>query len=267
MRIVALVLALLAGPAAAHEFWIEPLAYQVEPDGRLEGHLVNGEAFAGTKIPYLPRAFTHFVVYSDTTTATRVTGRTGDLPALQQDPIGEGLNVVAYQARTSSITYETWEDFQSFADHKDFGDVLSQQRARGLPEEDFAEGYSRYSKALIGVGNSEGSDTRAGLTTEFVALKNPYTDDLSGGMQVQLFYLNEPRPNVQVEVFEKAADLSVEVAIYRTDQNGVATFPVKPGYSYMLDHVVLREPNGRMAETIGVVWETLWANMTFAVPQ
>ena len=267
MRIVALVLALLAGPATAHEFWIEPLAYQVDADGRLEADLVNGQEFSGTKIPFLPRGFTNFLMYSDAKTAAQVTGRAGDFPALQQDPIVEGLNVVAYQARTSSISYETWDKFQAFVDHKDFGDVLSQHRARELPEEGFKEAYSRYSKTLIGVGNSEGSDTRAGLTTEFVALNNPYTDDLSDGMQVQLFYLNEPRADAQVEVFEKSADLSVEISLYRTDENGIATFPVKPGYSYMVDHVVLREPSERMANTMGAVWETLWANLTFAVPQ
>lgn len=267
MRIFALVLGLLASSAQAHEFWIEPLAYQVEADGRLEAHLVNGQEFAGTKIPYLPRAFANFLMFTDANTAARVTGRAGDLPALQQNPLGEGLNVVAYQARPSAITYEEWEKFQNFVDHKDFGDVLSRHQARGLQEEGFAESYSRYSKTLIGVGNSEGADTRMGLTTEFVALTNPYTDDLSDGMQVQLFYLNEPRPDVQVEVFEKAADLSVEIALYRTDENGIAAIPVKPGYSYMVDHVVLREPSAQMAETMGVVWETLWANMTFAVPQ
>ena len=267
MRSLALVFALLAGPVTAHEFWIEPLAYQVDENGRLEADLVNGQDFAGTKIPYLPRGFVNFLTFTDANTAAAVTGRQGDLPALQQDPLGEGLNVVAYQARMSSITYDSWEKFQNFIDHKDFGDVLTVHRALGYPEEGFKEAYSRYSKSLIGVGNSAGADTRVGLTTEIVALTNPYTDDMSGGMQVQLFYNNAPRADVQVEVFEKSSDLAVEIALYRTDANGIATFPVKPGYSYMVDAVVLREPSEQTATTMGVVWETLWANLTFAVPQ
>ena len=267
MRILALVLSFFATTASAHEFWIEPLVYQVEPDGRLEAHLVNGQDFAGTNIPFLPRGFANFLMFTDANTAARVTGRAGDLPALQQDPLGEGLNVVAYQARASSIAYDSWEKFQKFVDHKDFGDVLSVHRERGLPEEGFKEVYSRYSKTLIGVGNSEGADTRVGLTTEFVALNNPYTDDLSNGMQVQLFYSNAPRADVQVEVFEKAADFSVEITLYRTDADGIATIPVKPGYSYMIDSVVLREPSEDVAATMQAVWETLWANITFAVPQ
>lgn len=267
MRIVALVFSLFASPVAAHEFWIEPLAYQVAADGRLEADLVNGQEFAGTKIPYLPRGFANFIAFTNAANVARIEGRPGDFPALNREPLAEGLNIVAYQARASSINYDNWEKFQTFVDHKDFGDVLSLHQERGLPEEDFKEVYSRYSKSLIGVGNSEGADARVGLTTEFVALSNPYTDDLSDGFQVQLFYNNAPRPDAQVEVFEKASDLSVEISLYRTNADGIATFPVKPGYSYMVDSVVLREPSPQVARTMSVVWETLWANLTFAVPQ
>jgi uncharacterized GH25 family protein len=267
MRIFALVLSLLASPAVAHEFWIEPLAYQVEADGRLEAHLVNGQDFAGVKIPYLPRGFANFITFTEINTAARVRGRLGDMPALQQNPLGEGLNVVVYQANPSTIKYAEWAKFQAFIEHKDFGDILSIHQARGLPEEGFTEIYARFSKSLIGVGNGVGSDTRVGLTTEIVALTNPYTDDLADGVKVQLFYLNEPRAEVQIEVFEKGPDDTVEVSFYRTDAEGIATFPVNAGHSYMLDAVVLREPSDNVAAETGAVWETLWANMTFAVPQ
>jgi len=267
MRIIALILGLLASPVAAHEFWIEPLAYQIAPDGTLEAHLVNGEDFGGPKIPYLPNGFVNFLMFTDANNARRVSGRAGDLPALNQEPLREGLNVVAYQARQSSITYTEWQKFQNFVDHKDFGDILTVHTERGLPLEGFKEVYSRYAKTLMGVGNSQGADTRVGLITEFVALTNPYTDDMSNGMQVQLFYDGAPRVDVQVEVFEKGGEDGVQISLYRTDANGIATFPVTAGRSYMVDSVVLREPSEEVANRMDAVWETLWANLTFAVPQ
>ena len=84
-----------------------------------------------------------------------MTGRAGDRPALNQAPIAEGLNIVVYQARNATVSYETWEKFQGFVDHKDFGDVLTQHQARNLPEAGFEEVYSRYSKTMIGVGNRD----------------------------------------------------------------------------------------------------------------
>ncbi len=156
---------------------------------------------------------------------------------------------------------------QGQSEHWSLGDVLSQHEARGISVDGFKEVYSRHSKTLFGVGNSEGSDRRVGLETEIVALTNPYTDDLSAGFQVQVYYRNDLRPNTQVEVFEKAANSTVTISLYRTNDEGIAVFPVRPGYRYMVDAVVLRAPSTALMETSGAVWETLWANLTFAVPE
>lgn len=266
MRIFALIVSLLASPVAAHEFWIEPLDYQIGANGKLEADIVNGQEFTGAKLAFLPQRFVNFLVFAGDQVA-RVEGRPGDQPALNQAPLAEGLNVAGYQAQNAIVTYENWESFQNFVDHKDLGDVRTRHSARGLSENGFKEVYSRYSKSLIGVGHSEGADRRMGLETEIVALANPYTDDLSGGMTVQVFYRDTMRADTQVEVFEKAANGAVEISLYRTDAEGIARFPVKPGFRYMVDAVVLREPTVALNERSNAVWETLWANLTFAVPQ
>ena len=265
MRVFAFVIGLLAAPVSAHEFWLEPLAYQVDTNGKLSAHVVNGQDFDGTKLPFVPQRFAHFQVFADGKSA-KVTGRVGDLPALGQDPLAEGLNVVAYQARNATVDYETWEKFDKFLKHKDLGNQLATHEALGLPLTGFKEVYSRYSKTLIGVGSGAGSDKRVGLVTELVALTNPYTDDLSGGMQVQLFYNRDVRANEQVEVFEKSPSGAVKITTLRTNGQGIATVPVKSGHSYMLDAVVLRKPAARLAADTGAVYETLWANLTFMAP-
>ena len=266
MRIFALVLSIVATPLAAHEFWIEPLSYQVAPDVNLEADIVNGEEFSGGKLAYLPQRFADFVLFAGDQ-AVRVTGRPGDTPALSQAPVAEGLNIAGYQANNATVDYESWEKFQRFVDHKDFGDVRSLHDARGISPDGFKEVYSRYAKTLIGVGNSEGADRRLGMRTEIVALTNPYTDDLADGMRVQVYYGNDVRADTQVELFEKASDGSVSIGLFRTDAEGIATLPVRAGYEYMVDAVVLREPSAELAERTGAVWETLWANLTFAVPE
>lgn len=266
MRIFALILSLVSAPAVAHEFWIEPLSYQIAPDDTLEAKLVNGQEFSGVEIGFFPSRFANFALFAGAD-AARVQGRPGDTPALNQAPFGEGLHIAVYQANNATVDYETWEKFQTFVDHKDFGDVLSRHQARSLPEAEFDEVYARYSKTLIGVGDSSGADRRVGLETEIVALNNPYTDDLPDGFSVQVFYRDDIRADTQVEVFRKAPDDSVTIELYRTNAEGIATFPVIPGYSYMVDAVVLKEPGETLSEQTGAVWQTLWANLTFAVPE
>ena len=80
---------------------------------------------------------------------------------------------------------------------------------------------------------------------------------------MQLFYRDAPRENAQIEVFAKAPDGSVEVFTVRTDDDGKATVPVSTGHRYMLDAVVLRVPE---TEDADIVWESLWANLTFQIP-
>ena len=266
MRCLTLILSLIAAPLPAHEFWIEPRDFAPAADTTIMANIVNGENFEGQRLPYLPHRFVNFVMIHDGSFA-RVPGRAGDQPGLRMEPLGEGLHVAAYQATNQTVTYEDWAKFQRFVDHKDLGDIRTLHDARDLPEGGFKEVYSRYSKSLIGVGSGEGTDTRTGLETEIVALTNPYTDDLSQGMRFQLFYQGEPRRDEQLEIFERAPDGAVTQLFFRTDEEGIATVPVKAGHDYMADAVVIREPSAALIEETGAAWETLWANMTWSVPE
>lgn len=265
MRRFTLLLALLASPVSAHEFWLKPQAYEVAPNATMIVEIVNGSNFEGQKLPYLPQRFARFddVVNGQ---PFAIKGRTGDSPAVSLPNPPEGLNVLIYQARNATVDYKDWATFVRFTEHKDFPGILDRHRARGFPEEAFTEVYSRYSKSLVGVGNSVGKDSRTGLETEIVALDNPFTDDLSGGMRFQLWYGNDVRANVRFEVYDRAPDGTVTRTFYKTDAQGIAKIPVTKGHEYMADAVLIREPADVLATQTGALWETLWANMTWMVP-
>lgn len=251
----------LALPAPAHEFWIEPQQYQVESGQPVQADLLVGENFEGAPQVYFETRVDRFELVRD---GTRVpyNGRMGDVPALQLPDQGDGLLVIAHETRATELKYKTWADFEAFATHKGYSDIRVRHLARGLPDRDFWESYTRHAKSLIAVGTGIGSDQPLGLETEFVALSNPYTDDLGGGFLVSLTYLGQPRADAQIEIFERAPDGNVTTGIARSDLDGRVRIPVRSGYSYLLDAVVLRPaPDGDRA-----VWQSLWAALTFAVP-
>jgi len=262
--ILPLLLCVGALPGLAHELWIEPVEWQADPGAQLQADLINGEGFEGVRQPYLANRIVLFNLYS-AERATRIQNRNGSRPALDAPSHGEGLHIAAYQSAPSTLTYTEWEKFLAFVDHKDLGDVAAMHEARALPRTDFVETYSRFSKALFGVGSGAGADRRLGLETELVALDNPYA---AGGdtIRVQLYYQSALRADEQIEIFDRAPGGEVTVTTIRTDAEGIAAIPVTSGHDYMLDAVVLREPTSRMAEATGAVWETLWANLTFHVP-
>lgn len=266
MRFLAPVFVLCAWPAVAHELWIEPQTFVIEPDTMIVADLVNGENFEGTKLAFIPQRFEHFAIVSGGKFAP-VESRIGSTPALAQPGIGTGLHVALYQSKPADLIYTEWEKFQRFLDHKDLDDdTRARHAALGATEDSFKEVYTRYSKTLVAVGDGAGADRRFGMETEIVALTNPYTDTVADGMRLQLFYQAAVRADEQIEIFERAPDGTVAVFLVRTDAEGVATVPVKPGHAYMADAVVLREPAPALAEARDAVWETLWANLTWAMP-
>ncbi|MEX0340368.1 MAG: DUF4198 domain-containing protein [Arenibacterium sp.] len=260
--ILTLVLVLCSSPSAfAHEFWIEPEDYRLAPGDNVVAHLRNGEFFKGSSLAYFERRTARFEAVQGGTTFP-ITPRMGDVPAVDMVATEPGLLVLVHETEGATLKYTEWEKFQKFADHKDFPDIEMRHTARDIARTGFTEEYRRFAKSLLAIGPGDGRDLVTAMETEFVALANPYTDTLDGGLPVQLLYQGAPRADAQIEVFEKSPAGGVEITLMRSDQDGRAMIPVKPGHSYLIDAVVLREIN----DDPNAVWETLWAALTFAVP-
>jgi hypothetical protein len=124
---------------------------------------------------------------------------------MQHPGLEDGLAVLVHETTDSTLTYREFDKFVNFIKHKDFEGLPEAHLARGLPEVGFVESYRRFAKSLIAVGSGAGQDRPVGLEIEIVALSNPYTDDLSEGMAVQVLLNAAPRADVQVEVFSRPA--------------------------------------------------------------
>jgi uncharacterized GH25 family protein len=266
MRLLFALALCLPAPVNGHEYWIEPEDYTVAPDASVQAGLYNGQNFAGVEFPFFADRMSRFDLALGEQVVP-VAGRMGDVPALAMAPLGEGLHVAIFESSGDVVNYDDFAVFTRFVLHKDFPGALARHAERALPQTGFREYYTRHAKALIAVGAGAGQDRVFGLETEIVALRNPYTDDVSAGLPVQVFYQGRPRADTQVELFAKAPDRTVTVTLMRTDAEGVALLPVAPGMSYLADAVVLREPDAETAAAQDAVWESLWAALTFAVPE
>ena len=260
MRFLTLAAVILATPVAGHEFWISPDAYRVAPGAPVTANIRVGESFKGNAFSYFDRSTARF----DVLWSNRVIDPEpvlGDRPVLNKTLQGEGLAVVVFETVDSRLTYTNWQKFIDFVEHKDFDGALARHAERGLPQSGFVETYRRYAKSLVAVGDGKGSDRDVGLDTEIIALANPYTDDVSGGLPVLVTLYGEPRRDAQVETYARDTSGEVSVALTRTNGNGVAVIDVEPGHDYMVDAVVLEEREGEVS------WHTMWANLTFSVPE
>lgn len=241
----------------AHEFWIEPEKYQAPIGDVVTADVKNGQDFAGSAQPFFPNR----QIRTEVNGAT-YEGRAGDLPAFQIQDALEGLTTLIVETAPASLKYREWTKFLSFLEDKNMAHAAAAHEQRGLPDADFWETYSRYSKALVAVGDGTGRDRRQGLLIEFVALDNPYLG-ASATLRFQLWHGDAPLADTQVTVFDKSPNDTVAQSRLRTDQEGRITVPVHPGHRYLLDAVVIRP----VEDGSRAVWHTDWAALTFGIPQ
>lgn len=251
--------------AFAHEVWLDAKEFQVEKNIKLAAELKNGQNFVGGGLIYNPRSFTRFDVLS-ADGLEPVPGTIGDRPALSLPDQPEGLQIISYESTVSTLSYNEWDKFQAFADHKNFANIKARHSARGLPETDFIEAYTRHVKMLACVGICDGQDAAVGLETELVALLNPYQLQTDAILPVQLLLDGTPQPGRQIEIFARKADNAVEITTVFTNQNGVAEIVLSPDTTYLLDAVTLRATSTERRAKTNAVWDTLWAALTFQTP-
>ena len=254
-------LVLSTTPSVSHEFWIEPQKFQVDSGAPVIANLRNGQNFSGFDLVYFEKRTRSFE-FMQSGQVEPYEGRMGDLPAFVHDGFNIGLLIITHETAPETVLYEDFKAFEEFAIHKGFANIRVRHESREFSESGFAEMYTRHAKTLISIGHGAGTDIFHGMETEFVALANPYTDDLTRGFPVKLVYNSTLRAEAQIEVFERNPKGEVTVSMLQTDTSGQVLIPVKPGHNYLLDAVVLR-PAAAGQEW---VWETLWASLTFATP-
>ncbi len=266
LKIIALSTAFLGFTHASlsHELWIDTPNFEPATGDEIPIELRNGQMFKGISLSFFNNRVQE--LYFDLTGRIDADSRMGDMPAMIVPPQKDGLLRVVYVSKPDVLTYAKWEKFVDFTNHKDAIWACEEHVKQGFPQDGFKEVYTRYSKALIGVGTSQGVDENFGLEIEITALLNPYTDNMTNGLPVDVRYRNIPRINAQIEVFERSADGSTQNYTLRTDDHGQAIIPVKSGHTYLLDSVVLRAAPNRDSTQTEPLWQSLWAALTFKVP-
>lgn len=221
-----------------------------------------GQDFKGNTYGYSPRQFNTFEIWGDDARAD-VTGTIGDYPAVNQPAVADGLNIVTHFSTPSLVRWDEWAKFENFINMHGLEWVAEAHHARGLPDVDFSEAFTRFAKTLVAVGDGAGQDRHTGMYYELVAQANPYTDDVSAGLQVQLVYMGEPAVGIQIDIFYMPENGALERSHVLTNADGRATIPPTGAGHVMLNAVMMIEPFAEDADA-GYVWHSLWANLTYA---
>jgi len=264
-------------PATAHEFWVEPSAFQPQIGDTITADLVIGTDFLGASAIYVPDQIERFAVIAADDDASPdnatpddaemlITGRYGDRPAGTFSVSIPGVNIILHQTAPLYLTYASADKFTAFVTEKGYPEAVVQHQRRGLSPDKITERYQRFAKSLITVGPAARNGDRVlGLRYEVLAETNPYRHPAPATMTVRVLADGLPVAGTQVTVFTRDNPRRVGRKNYITDAAGRIEFAVQTGRDYLVDAVRLL-PIDDAAEPRGAVWESLWASLVFHVP-
>ena len=248
--------------ASAHEFWIEPLNFEVANGESVRAHIKVGQMMDGETYSFFPGNFERFDITVGGNTQP-VANRFAQSPAVDQLANQSGLTILTYQSKASVLTYSEPGKFESFLKNEGIEWVLAEHKRRGLPAVDFVELFKRFGKSLVKVGDGAGQDQVMGMPIEWVVETNPYTDK-GQAITAQLLYQGKPFADSYVVVFNKRNGEVVK-STYRTDQAGRVSIPKGEGGVFLVNAVQMIQPTAEQAMGSGAVWMSLWASTTYEI--
>jgi uncharacterized GH25 family protein len=202
---------LIALPAAAHDFWIQPQA----PHALLVGH---GPYRQISPIP--PSRITRFETIG---------------PA-------QGPHLLVLETDDKAQSHLPALRFNDYLQNEGLVPALQERDRTGRTNRDGSERYSRRAKALVGAGPDDALFTRrVGLTLEIVPQRS------ATALPVQVFYKDRPLAGALVKLTDLDHD-DQPFETHLTGADGTASFAVPKKGSWLLN-VIWTEVQGPDAET------------------
>lgn len=253
--------ALLALPGFAHDMWIEPSSFRPRPGQLVQVCLRVGHP--GQGVDPVARNPARIVRFSAFTAAGEepIAGLDGADPAGLLRLGERGLVALAF--RSNHARSELPGDrFEAYLEEEGLQAVRELRRRRGESARPGRERYSRSLKALLDAGGgAQQSDHPLGLDLELVAESNPYRLAPGEALVVRVLYLAKPLDGARVDAFPLDGASPDLTAVSAADGRVELRLPRGGAWAVATTHMV-EAPAGSGAD-----WESLWASLTFALPE
>ncbi|WP_443749805.1 DUF4198 domain-containing protein [Asticcacaulis solisilvae] len=266
-RIFCLAAGLLGTPLAtqAHDFWLQPVNFQIAPGGTTTMSLQVGHGADRQKSLMTPDRVTRFDSMGMNTGRVDRRGELRLADANADSVLSfpkAGLQVLSF---ATNGTYSDLPDirYNDYIRFEGLTPAIELRTRTGTTGTDGKEIYSRRAKALIQVGSWSPKDdvaatTVVGLTLEIVPERNPYGPDFKGALPVRVYYYGKPLPGATVMMNNLQFD-GRPTQIIVTDAEGRATVNAPRTGEWQVNVVWTRPIQGDPKAD----FETTFSSLTF----
>lgn len=253
---------LLASPAAAHDFWIQPERFQTAPGAPLSATFLVGHGDARDRWGNNDRIILLGDFFNGRRTDRRGQLRSGgsaDLITTFKEP---GLHVIGLQTNYAFSELPAIR-FNDYLKEEGLVTAIAARKREGKTDTAGRERYSRRAKALVQVGrptpaNQYYATRPIGLKLEIVPERNPYALGASRQLPVHVLYNGRRLPNATVKLTRLESD-ERPVAVAITDKAGRATFRVPQDGNWLLNVLWTEAVKGDRR----VEFDTTFSSLTF----
>lgn len=258
--------ALLAAPAAAHDFWLQPDRFHVAPGDEVAVALLIGEP--GAVEPWALEwrkvaSFQDFAPDHMFDLQASLDPLEGRAPAAGRVDARltlsmPGTHMLAF-ASHHALSDLPADEFAAYLEHEGLAGVIAYRKRMGTEGQRGRELYSRRAKALVQVGPTptDSVSRPIGQTLEIVPERNPLLLAPGDMLSVRVLFHGKPLAGVSVVLESLAADAR-HATPTRSDAQGRAAFPV-PAWGAHKINVVWGHPIADPRAD----YETIFASLTF----
>jgi uncharacterized GH25 family protein len=264
-RLCALVLIGAPQAALAHDFWIQPERFRLEPDAATPMTLQVGHGPDRQRSALPLRRITRFDAAGPGGSTVDLRGRLTPGDADGDGTLGlprAGIYVVALETDAAAQSHLRADRYNPYAEEEGLVLALEARARAGLQRADASERYSRDAKAIVQVGAADAGSsdhvTRPiGLRLEIVPEVSPYAAARGTGLPVRVFYEGRPLANALVKLTDLSDDAQ-PVETHRTDDTGRASFSVPNKGDWLLNVVWTKPLKGEPVD-----FETVFSSLSF----
>ena len=218
----------LAPAAQAHDFWLLPASFTVEPEEEVSvGFIVgHGQEVSDWKLGWdRIVSFTHYGPDRYGDAGSTIVPRTEEAAGAANLTFTEpGTHMLAFTSRDSWIELEH-EIFNGHVKKEGLTEVAAKREADGTTETPGTELYSRRAKTLIQVGDaySDQITQPIGQLLEIVPGANPYALGADASLPVTVYYRGVPLEGATIDL-ESLSIADMPMQTMTTDADGRAAF-------------------------------------------
>lgn len=263
-----LAMTLVASSAAAHDFWVQPAAFWMQPQAVTSLTLQAGHGSQRQRSQIRLSRITH--AYAVGASGERIDLRASIHPGDDNEDgalrfVAPGTYVVVLATDNKAQSHLPAQRYNDYLEDEGLTPALTLRARTQRMDTEGSEIYSRQSKAIVQVGSTHDSQqqvtTAVGLPLEIVPELNPYAATQSQELPVRVIYEGNPLPGALVKLTNLEHD-TTPVAMHVTDRNGRAKFVMPTRGSWLLN-VVWTRPLPATSET---EFETFFSSLSFGFP-